>query len=376
MEWRRWLWILAGASLAASLPTSLAQGEVGVRISRPTDYGPSEKIGGRYTREKFTPLQAPRQNVSLWSQSDVPIRGQSRGGSYAATYSPARLGLLGPSMDDRGDLEYTLGRTLARGEADAMLISGLQQARDLENALPGLGLRQLPALSAYLYTPRPPTTRVQDILGLAPTAPLPEGPPLGSTAERLNARTAERVEQAKEVGVQLFKQATQQVRDVRTGRYAECPDCGEKLSRAIQQLRMVRDLDDKSYLAPLLMAHAYLEQERLAQALQALMDAFRRAPDFLTLEMEHPFDRLFGDAPGEGERSAYLAAQMRRYQVISDVTTDSLDSKVLEAYCAWRLGERMRAREAVDAIEKLAPSDPRKSETLLIFAAGMRAALQ
>lgn len=374
MQLRRWLSLVGGVSLAAWMPAASAQlsHSVDDLYRRPTESGPSQVIGGRYTRSAAQPLEATRRDVALLSQQGFTFRDRSRTSAYTNMYTPAQLGLPEMPLDDR-PAEFNLQNTIAKGEQDAALISGLHGIRDLENALPGRNPSQVPALNAYLYTPRAPTTRVQDMLGLVPSSPAPEGPPLATAAERLAALTAERVEQAREDGLRLFKQATTQVRDPRTGRYPDCPDCGDKLAQAIQQLRLVRDLDSAAYLPVLLMAHAYLEQERPTQATDTLLQAFAREPDLLKLEASQPFDRFFGDALTEGARSTYLTVQMRRYWRTGG---DTEGAKVLEAYCAWRLGERVQALEAIGAIEKLTPRNSRRADALLSFAAGMRAVLQ
>ena len=386
MRRRAWLACSAGLWLVVCLPETLAQNYVKpiddtLRISRPGSRGPSETIGGEFTRA--SPLDMTRRkDVSLLGQTEFNSRARERRGSLGSMMPASRLGLLetplGLGLTNAGAMSSPSAVAWKRN-ADASMISGLSAAQSLQLDLPGENPNQLPALNAGFYTPRPETTRVQELLGLAP-APAESGKLAvvpDTMASRLDALTTARLQDTLREALDLYRAATVEARDVRTERYETCVTCADKLVRAMQQLSMVTILDSQSYLAPLLVAHAALEQERPRQAIDQLLEAFRRQPDFLLNESAAaPFDRYFGDAQTAGAHSNYLAVQMRRYQRVGEAADCSARQKALEAYCLWRLGERTAARDMLAQIEKAAADEPDHTDELLNFAAAMRAALK
>jgi hypothetical protein len=374
--------ITAGACLGFWLPPAPAQyaRKLEGLLDRPSTLSPSQTIGGTYTYGTVRPLASTRgNNVALFSQRGLPQRRDLRDGHFTAALSYSQLGI----QDDAGALGrgsfFDLMRAATRDRSgDISVISGLNGAMNLNIPLPNSSIGQVPSLSACAYTPRAVTTRFDDLLGLRPAEPATAAVELPSLAERLDARTGDVASWAEREGLALFKEGTQEVRDSQTGLLEKCPDCPDKLARAVQRLRMASDLNRASALPPLLMAHAALEQERPLMASNELLRALRRDPQAFATAREN-FDRYFGDVEGEGGRSMFLAAQMRRYVRMGDYkeNENSPFAFALEAYCAWRLGEVGVARAALDRLDELATSGGEgEAEALHGFAAALRMELR
>jgi len=259
------------------------------------------------------------------------------------------------------------------GDAGGQLavISGLRSAMSIGMPLPGVAPGYIPTVDAFRYTPHPNTTQFHDLFGLVPTEAPPEQKVRGTMAERLEERLDERIRRAEKEGVALFQQATIQLRDPRTGRYEGCPDCERKLARAVQQLTLVRDLDKASFVSPLLMAHAYLEQERPGMAIDSMLRAYERNPDLLSAEGE-AIDGYFGDVQDDADRSAFLQAQMRRYARIGTLNPTSPEALAMEAYCAWRLRDFIHARQVAERASEMARSREDARAGLLDFLAALQ----
>jgi hypothetical protein len=255
------------------------------------------------------------------------------------------------------------------------MISGLDAAENHAIPLPEVTEGYVPRLDAVTMTRPVGLTRFHELYGLVPSPP-EEGPAASSMAEQLEARCTQRVEHARRMGQAYFKQATIEQRDARTGRFVTCEDCSDKLARATQELRVVRDLDPHDYLATLMMVHLLLEQDKPTAATSMLMLAFNRQPDLLARDAGAGFDDFFGDVREPGGHSALLTSQMRRYRRIGALNQAKPEAKALEAYCAWRLGELAEARQALDQLEQLALRNTKGGDDFLNYAAALRNTLQ
>ena len=75
-------------------------------------------------------------------------------------------------------------------------------------------------------------------------------------------------------------------------------------------------------------------------------------------------------------RSQVLTNQMRRHvQIGSGPNRDLPEARLVEAYCAWRLGERDRLATAAAEVEKRARVEPQYTG-LLYFVIGLRESLR
>jgi hypothetical protein len=378
----RWFWN-AGAGLClltAALPWASAQYSRKLEglIRRPSAEAPSTGVGGLFTREAVRPLELARGSAaSLFGQRRFTTRANLRDYRFNRTVGYSQLGfqedMEAPARNSF--LNAMMGATRDRGAAVAV-ISGLNQATSLNLPLPGVPIGLVPALSACAYTPRAESNRFQDLTGLAPPRPEEAAQLLPTTAERLEARTSDVATWAERDGLSLFKLGTREVRDAQTGQFQKFPDCADKLGRAVQRLRMAIDLNPNAALPALLVAHAALEQERPLLAANELLTALRRDPNLLS-GAGGALDRYFGDVAGEGGRSAFLAAQMRRYARLGEFNPNSAPAYVLEAYCTWRLGDVGPARAALARLDELAPGmEKAEADTLRGFAAALRGVLQ
>jgi hypothetical protein len=375
------VWVQAGAFLCvlACLPMADAQyaRTLEALTRRPSEAAPSENVGRFFgSGARSSPLTTTRgENVPLMNQRSLPFRGEARGahsrvmpGAQAGSMPGRGPGGVGGGKAGEG-MEVFRNRTSEIG-----MITGLTASQNLELPRPGAPAGYVPGLSACEYTPRRETTRFQDILGLTPSGPAPDEPLLGTTAERLNRHTDELAAQAESAALALFKQATAEMRDVRTGRFENCTDCPDRMARAVQRLTMVSDLTPDSGLPLLLMAHVALEQERPLQAVAKLVEALRRERDLLSRATDG-FAGYFGDADTAGGKSEFLEAQMRRYVHIGEYNPNSPVAQALQAYCAWRLGDRDAARAALSQVELLVRSSAADDNELLNFTATLRSAL-
>jgi hypothetical protein len=254
------------------------------------------------------------------------------------------------------------GRTLSAnlpGAASAYQLSGLTGAMSLGRALPGRRWGAMPSISAHLYTPSADPTRFEMLMGLQPRPepPAPSERTIRSIADELVTQTLDVVKQARENGIALFKQATVERRDPRTGRYPNCRACGDLLFQAVGELKMVRDLDEASHEPLLLLTHLCLEQERPMLASVYLLEAYERHPDLFSGDPA-AMHAYFGDLDEDDGTSAVLEAQLRRYVQIGSLNQNSPNARLLEAYCAWRLGDRARAVDAARAAIEILRSQP------------------
>lgn len=347
-------------------------------VDRPTTNAPSALLGGTYTRQAAQPLAAAREsNVALLTQRMLPSRASMRDYRYGRGLTYGQTGLMEDSaaFPRSKFFDVMTGAFRSRHE-EIGFITGMNAATSLALPVPGVAPRGLPTLTASAYTPRPRTERFHDLLGLIPARSAEPLSLLPSAPERLDARTDDVALRAQREGLTLFKQGTIEQRDPRTGYFEKCLDCSDKLAAALRRLRMASDLDGHAALPVLLSVHAALEQDRPLLAASNLVEALRREPRLL-LEDGAALDPFFGDATAEGERSAFLAAQMRRYARTGTFNPDSVLAYALEAYCAWRLGESGPARTALTRVEELArASTPEEAEALQVYVAGLRAALQ
>jgi len=360
------LGLLAGLGAVAA-PAQYAR-TLEYLIDRPSLYGPSSavgEIGGRYTRPQFTPLTTTRQEVALLGQEQFQFRGRRRSERRGTHIPVGALGLQ-RGLSRPGPLSFYAGP----GQNPTSL-AGLAPAMTLYLPDPSVSLAYIPSVTAHLYTPRPATTRFQELFALLPPQDEPRGPELESADKRLNARVDTRVEQALQHGLDLFKQATVESPDPRTERYANCVDCPDKLVRAVQQFQMVRIIDQKAGLPLVLMAHGVLEREQPTLAVRYLLEAWKRQPELFTAQAE-PIDKYFGDTVPQGGSSAVLQNQLRRYRRIGDLNPEAPEALVLQAYCAWRLGDYGRTRETVEALEAAATTEVKVSRELVDFAAALR----
>ncbi len=316
-----------GVGLLAGLGASAAQAQYArtleYLISRPSLQGPSVRvgeIGGRYTRPEFTPLVTTRQDVSLIGQDQLKFRGRRRSERRSSHIPIGTLGLQ-RGISRPGPLSFYAGP----GQ-DPTSLAGLNPAMSLYLPDPSVSLAYMPSVTAHLYNPRPPTTRFQELFALLPPAEEPTGPQLEPADARLNARVDRQIELSLQHGLELFKQATVELPDPRTERYANCVDCPDKMARAIQQFHMVRIIDREAGLPLVLMAHGALEREQPTLAVRYLLDAWRRQPELFTAQAE-PIDKYFGDVTSEGGSSAVLANQMRRYRRIGDLNPDAPEAQ-------------------------------------------------
>ena len=151
-----------------------------------------------------------------------------------------------------------------------------------------------------------------------------------------------------------------------------------RLQRAIQLFSNIRRLDEKAVIPSLLICHAYLECYSTSSvpltsaAINSLIDAARRRPEVFA---ERPnIAAHFGDVDPQTGRSATLERQLRRYARIAAEKSTS-DVLVLQAYCAWMLGDSRRAAESLSKAEELLAGGEQALPQIQLLIAALRYAL-
>jgi len=328
-------------------------------ISRPSTRGASSLLGGRYTSARdVEQLLTTRRNVGLMQDDQMTYFRSTRASSRGRVLPTTQLGVFDVMAPPRGN---PLSLMPQRSES-LTIVSGLSGATDFRLPLAGRREDDVPALAASAYTPQPARTRFQTYFGLHPVERPAQTATFTSYPDALDSQTDARVRQMVADGIALFRKATIEQRDRQTNRYPTCTDCASLLDDAVRKLRQARNLDSPSELPTLLMLHAALEQDRPTLAIVHLVDAFRKNPEVFTLPQER-LNACFGDSEEGQKPSEVLAAQMRRYAHIGDLNPNSVDSQLLQAYCAWRLGDETRVQAAAQAAALLLRDAPQSDMT-------------
>ena len=327
--------------------------------------------GGATATGRARSLQATNRQMSLFGHDDFEYMRGARAGGGGPMLGIAQVGLYNTlSAPAGGPLSAFQNRT---GELTSL--SGLGAAQNLQLPLPGVGAGGLPTLGAAEYTPRPKTTPFEDYFGLTPVRPAqPKGtqPAFKSVVSEMERQNAERRRTDEREGIALFKAATVEARDARTGRYPNCRDCELSMLKAKQKLALARDLGVQTALPCMLLTHITLQEEQPTLAIVYLREAFERDPNLFS-EGAAALNQYFGDAR-EGGRSGALDFDMRRYLQTGDANPGAAEAHALSAYCAWRLGDTARLRdEAQKGIDLLA-AQPAQAEHWMSFLVTLRAA--
>lgn len=336
--------------------------------NRPSWRGPSLNIGGTYTRYDLQPLVASRQTPTLLSSPTTTFRHPVRPTRANSRLETTRVGMLqewGTSVWD----------PMGQSRSTAWMLSGMVQATNVQVPIPGSRWGQPAQLDSGLYTPRPETTSVQDMLGLLPVPADPTGRRVERMPDALVLENVSESDHELDEAIAMFRAATYESRryDEATGlmSYPTCKDCTQKLYTAMRLLKVVRDVDRNAALPLVLIAHAHLEQEQPMQALLHLAKAYERDPRMF-LE-RRPIDEYFGDV--KDGKSVFLADQMRRFAELGALNPDSPEARLVEAYCAYRLGETDRMQVAATAVEQFGRTRAEYAG-LVPFAVGLQASLR
>ncbi len=282
------------------------------------------------------------------------LRGASLTGLPAAV-TPAQLGVY--VRPTPGLYGASTGRTAQRS-----LLSGitrLSSAISYGTPLTRAQWNYLPEPTTPLYAPKPQPSVFHEFFGLRPSEPSPaelDAAPFESLAALMQEDTQQRVREMESRAQEFFKQATR----------AEVEDRQEELARAINLFQAVNQLDKEAYLPSLLMIHAAIERDQLLLASRALFTTVRRRPEVFG---EQPDIReYFGDP-------SRLETQARKYLRIGDDNPEIPQAYALQAYCAWVVGDRARATQAL----RLADENSRGEQEhgrIRTFKAALEAALR
>jgi hypothetical protein len=328
-------WCVASAHGQRAQPAS---------INRPSSWAPSARIGlvGGYNTGRYA---TPEQVATLPPDSfGSGGRGLGRPNFLGAGW---RMGSLpAPAVPQAFTLAQPgaiapmttspFARALRGAQAqDLALASRLESSLQLSVPLTGIGTTEIEWPDRPYFIPEPTGTAFQKFFGLKPTVaePVAELPmPEEGWVGLLEQQNDESLRLKRQRALEEFKAATRERSSF------------EQLSEAQWALRVLRDLDRETYIPCLLLVHVALEKRQLSVAVTHLADAVRRHPE---LFVERPdLASYFGD-PTLLERVA------RDHLKIGDEDPSPV-GYVLQAYCAWVLNDRVRAR---DALDKMAAED-------------------
>jgi hypothetical protein len=198
-----------------------------------------------------------------------------------------------------------------------------------------------------------------DFFDLRPSEPLQaelDATPVESLAALMQENTEQRVREMELRAQEYFKQAT----------CTEVEDRQERLARAIDLFQSVNRLDQETYLPSLLMIHAAIERDQLLLASRALFSTVRRHPE------------VFGERPdiseyyGDPDR---LEMEARRYLRVGDENPQVPQAYAVQAYCAWVLGDRARASQALQLADENSRGEPSQG-AVRAFKAALEPALR
>jgi hypothetical protein len=239
-------------------------------------------------------------------------------------------------------------------------ITGLSRSTDFNAPIMGptsMAWRYFNSSRTY-FTPTAHPTAFHEFFGLTPSdAPvdLTQVAPRSESVSVLLARkTDDSISRMLARALEAFKLAT-----------AEGKRDNELLSRARWALRVARDLDPDAHIASLLLVHAALGQQQVASAVTYLADAARRHP---VMFVEWPdLASYYGD-PQRLER------EVRPHLRAGD-QQPTAENYALQAYCAWVLGDKVRARDALERIEEVTDPEAPVDTGLTAFRHALAAAL-
>ncbi len=369
-------------------PDARAQG-VGVRYSRPADTGASARVGqvgGQYTHRPVSPSVAGRPQrgpnvnpIMSFGDTSAPRRG-----GYFGDRRPAaqRLGMI-PSPNYR-----SLFRKGALSDARIGASSGYLASISATMPLYGRGLpNALRVPEVPLFDVEPGKSPFHRVFNLEPSQTAAEKPARVSFESLMDAveeNTHRNTERLRERAYRLFREATggkkadgepltPQEKPPRLRSAADLFTNVGNLSLYDEQInsQASEDLEESErngrdiYLPHLLSAHAYLEccidtGQQTDSALRSLIGVARVYPEaFAELAAARREPETYPDRPNlaacfgdfQGGHSPTLDRQMRLYLRTASVATPTLNSLVLQAYCAWVLDDATRARQVLDLAE-------------------------
>lgn len=352
---------LAVVAVLAAAPAAIAQTYARYGDSlydRPATRAASTTLGGRFTFAPARALAAAQRDVSLLGQDPFQFAPQvsARSRDRRRALPVVNFGLNSPLSAPSG---FPLSAQFAY-TGEIAVLSGVSAEFDIMRPLPS-ATGYLPSASGYLYTPRDEQSLHAQYFGHkepvdretvrrpTPREQAQMAAEAVSYSQAVEVRTQRRVAVALRDALNDFRSGTVEMRDPGTGAYPSCTDCDLRMFKALQGLELVQDLDAKNGLAPLLLAHIALERQRPLYATHLFVRAYERDP--AVFGPDHSLHSYYGDVSADGI-SPRLDSQMRLYARATEELRSSGAVALLEAYCAFRLGDSARARDAVLRFEQ------------------------
>jgi hypothetical protein len=343
----------AAALLAVGVAATWAAGQQrtpNAEAARPTNVlHERNRVGGYYTGTYNSPLS----RIGLPSQvSSVP-------GGYSG---PRFLGASQESqalmnMPRLGSMSIRERRFMMGPQANTPSLqysSGMIYATSLDNPPMAYIYSQPPVTSLYALPPDEDPFRAFFGLRDAQAA---------DQTRSLDQRTfLERGNQAQATLTTAMRQNTEDaVQGLRT-QSLDAFKSGDYES-ALWMFSSLRRIDKRSHLPSLLAVHAALNKGRIALATEHLLQAVDRDPSLFVDAVD--VKEYFGD-------QAEYEKQIRENSRMPD-DADAGDL-LIKVYCAWRMGDKVTARAALDRAREAARDKPLE-QAVIIFSRAMKPAL-
>ena len=347
-------WLAAlGVGLAVTEPAQAQMSRA--RISRPSETTGSAvfgRTGGRYTVQTRV---APLSGRPVGTAGDTGVGGFSPHGTRSPSDVTNRqqVGLgAGVGVGGVGYLgarnHAAVYRPGASGDTRVRNVTGQTYATDLRVSSAQVGrINMRSGLRTPMMAMTEPSSAFHRTFGLVEAEPvLDDRPPVTSMSPLITARVDQVVGTLADDALMAFRVATSGAMDQRTGEFA----------RAAHLLAGARDLRRDDVTPALLGVHAALARDQVSIAVFNLFEATRRAPDLT--EAAAGLASHFGDFDATRRDSANLDTQLRRWVPLGDENPGSVEAQLVSAYCATLLGDRNRARRALDRAETLVADVP------------------
>lgn len=345
------LFALTAASLC-SLPVALAQRSSTAGISRPSESGPSSRVGrvgGTNTRPSDavagtrSAANAPGASLSFGG-----FPGSAAAGPLPAAVRPAQTGVYRGARSS-GLVRPYPGISIAALER----VASFNLALDLGTPLQGWRYYTPPQLKVAPEAPPPPRDEFNAFFGLREQH---EPVPLDKSSEFQQVMAA--VE--RESGDRLSARANRARELFRLATSGGGVERFEQLAQAERLAASVRDLDPTAWEPVLLLLHSALEREKMTVAANALVTLLQRRP---TIFLEkYDVGALFGDR-------RVLVQQAQRYIRSTEYNPDSAAAQMLTVYSAWLLSEPTRLRPALARLQQFSQEKTGHPEVVLLIRA-------
>lgn len=336
-----------GLVFATSVANAQARLNRGVR---PSEQGPSAQVGnvgGVYTRTRSNTAVGASTLGGGVGAGVVQTPATAARGSFGyarnrfSNQVSWQFGVIPEYHLPRADRTYALANFREYDPGRLLITSGLQAAQQMNVPL-GYTPSPVRETKIPIVTPSYGDSDFHQFFHLSEAPPLAEDVPVAeaptSWASALQVVNDANRERVLARAISLFKDAT-------NGQPDENYD---RLAQAMRAIRTAERSAPRSATVALLVAHAALEQGNQRQAVAGIFAAVEHDP--AVFASHPPVAEWFGNA-------GVMAKQLRAYTLYRSTETDLAQPMVIQAYCAWLLGDKVLARQSADRAMAVADDD-------------------